>query len=196
MVPLLVLGGAGMVALAWPVATAAAFGQTASQGLAPIAHALAVFGPGLLGYGVAFVMTRVLFAIGDVRRAALLMIGSAGVGVAWMAVTAAVLDRDERAAALAMGYGAAQTVAAVLLTMRVHRITGSMGGRVAGRVLAESLLAGAVSVAAMLAVVAQFGPGRAAAAEALLLGGVVGVAVFAVVMALCRRGGVRRSGAT
>lgn len=196
MVPLLVLGGAGMVALAWPVATAAAFGQTASQGLAPIAHALAVFGPGLLGYGVAFVMTRVLFAIGDVRRAALLMIGSAGVGVAWMAVTATVLDRGERAAALAMGYGAAQTVAAVLLTMRVHRMTGSMGGRVAGRVLAESLLAGAASVAAMLAVVSQFGPGRAAAAEALLLGGVVGVAVFAVVMALCRRGGGRNRVAT
>jgi len=188
MVPLLVLGGAGMVGLAWPVATAAAFGQTASQGLAPIAHALAVFGPGLLGYGIAFVMTRVLFAIGDVRRAALLMIGSAAVGVAWMAVTAVLLDRTERAAALAMGYGAAQTVAAVLLTLRVHRLTGSMGGRVAGRLLGESLLAGAASVGVMLWVVAQFGAGRTAAAEAVLIGSVAGVVVFAAVMALCRRG--------
>ena len=195
MVPLLVLGGAGMVALAWPVATAAAFGQTASQGLAPIAHALAVFGPGLLGYGVAFVMTRVLFAIGDVRRAALLLIASAGVGVVWMWMASMVLDRTERAAALAMGYGAAQTVAAVLLTMRVHRLTGSMGGRVAVRLLAESFVAGAASIMAMLWVVAQFGEGRTAAAEAVLLGGVAGVAVFGAVMALCRVGGGRRRSA-
>ncbi len=192
MVPLLVLGGAGMVALAWPVAAAAAFGQTASQGLAPIAHALAAFGPGLLGYGVAFVMTRVLFAIGDVRRAAILMIGSAGVGVVWMAVASALIDRTERAAALAMGYGAAQTVAAVLLTMRVHHRTGSMGARVVRRLLGESLLAGSLSLAAMVWVVGRFGPGRAAAAEAVLLAGTVGVAVFAVAMALCR-GGRRRA---
>ena len=193
MVPLLVLGGAGMVALAWPVAIAAAFGQTASQGIAPIAHALAVFGPGLLGYGVSFVMTRVLFAIGDVRRAALLMIAAAGVGVVSMVVASAVMDRTERASALAMGYGAAQMVAAVLLTMRVHQRTGAAAGRVAVRLLTESALAGLVSLLAMQWVVRQFGDGRTAAAEAVLVGGTVGVVVFAGVMALCR--GRRRSAA-
>ena len=89
-VPLLVLAGAGMVALAWPLTRlVAGVGQTSSQGLAPIAHTLAAFGPGLLGYGLAFIMTRVLFALGDVRRASILMVAGAVVGVVTMVVASA-----------------------------------------------------------------------------------------------------------
>lgn len=188
MLPLLVLGGAGMVALAWPLARAAAFGQTASQGIAPIAHALAVFGPGLLGYGVAFVMMRVLFAIGDVRRAALLMIAAAAVGVVWMSVASAVVAPSDRAAALATGYGAAQTVAAVVLTVRVVRRTGALGVRPLGRVLVESIVAGSASLLVMLWVTSRFDTSRRESVEALLLGGAAGVVTFALVMASARRG--------
>lgn len=185
-VPMLVLGGAGMVALAWPLARAAAFGQTASQGLAPIAHTLAAFGPGLLGYGVAFVMTRVLFSIGDVRIASLLMIGGAVLGVAWMLIGSALMAPSERATALAIGYGLSQTVAAVLLTGRVHRTTGAMGASVVVRLLVESLVAGVASVGAMLWVVHQFGTSRRQSLVAMLFGGVAGVMVFAAVMASVR----------
>ena len=77
-VPLLLLGGAGMFALAWPVGRlASSFGDADAQGVAPIAHALAVFGCGLTCYGVAFTMTRVLFSLGDVRAASLLVAASA-----------------------------------------------------------------------------------------------------------------------
>jgi putative peptidoglycan lipid II flippase len=175
-----------MLALAWPLSRVAAFGQTASQGLGPIAHTLAAFGPGLLGYGIAFVMTRVLFSIGDVRVAALLMIAGAVLGVAWMIVGSAIMAPGDRAMALAIGYGVSQSVAAVLLTLRVHRITGSMGARVAARLLAESLVAGAAAVVTMLWVVAQFGTRRRQAAVAMLFGGVAGVVVFAAVMASAR----------
>lgn len=185
-VPMLVLGGAGMVALAWPVARVAAFGQTASQGLAPIAHTLAVFGPGLVGYGVAFVMGRVLFAIGDVRVAALSMIAGAVVGVLWMIVASAAMPSTERAAALAMGYGASQTIAAVVLTLRVHRLTGSMGARVASWLLGESLLAGIAAFGVMAAMVSSFEDTRRQSMVALLLGGSAGVVTFAVAMALLR----------
>jgi putative peptidoglycan lipid II flippase len=185
-VPLLMLACAGMVVLAWPVARVAAFGQTASQGLAPIAHTLAAFGPGLVGYGVAFVMTRVLFAIGDLRAASLLMLVGAVVGVTWMGVAAGLMAPTERAAALAMGYGASQTVAAVLLTRRVHQKTGSMSGRVTLRLVAESVAAGAVALAVMVGAVAQFGPSRRAAVEAVLFAGAAGVLAFAGAMALLR----------
>ncbi len=187
-VPLLVLAGAGMVALAWPLTRlVAGVGQTASQGLAPIAHTLASFGPGLLGYGVAFVMTRVLFALGDIRRASVLMIAGAVMGVLLMAIASAVLSPADRAAALAVGYGASQTVAAVLLTLRVHSLTGSMGAKRILRVAGESLLAAAGAVVVMVWVVARFEPTRRAALGAFLVGGVAGVGAFALIIALCRQ---------
>jgi putative peptidoglycan lipid II flippase len=185
-VPLLVLAGAGMVALAFPVARAAAFGQTASQGVSPIAHTLMAFGPGLLGYGIAFLMTRVLFAIGDVRAASLLMIVGAVVGVTWMGVASGLMAPTERAAALAMGYCASQAIAAVLLTRRVHHRTGSMGARVAARVFAESLAAGAAAMVTMLWVVSKFETTRRESLEALLFGGAAGVVTFVAVMGLLR----------
>jgi hypothetical protein len=103
-----------------------------------------------------------------------------------MGVGSAVMVPTERATALAIGYGLSQTVAAVLLTLRVHRITGSMGPRTVLRVLAEALAAGTVAVVVMLWIVSLFGIRRRQAAEAMLLAGVAGVAVFACVMALLR----------
>jgi hypothetical protein len=103
-----------------------------------------------------------------------------------MAVGSAVMAPTERSTALAIGYGLSQTVAAILLTYRVHRITGSMGPRTVLRVLGEALSAGAVSVVVMLWIVSLFGTRRRQAAEAMLLAGVAGVAVFAGVMALLR----------
>ncbi len=180
--PLLLLGGAGMVGLAWPLARAAAFGQTASQGFAPIAHTLAAFGPGLLGYGVAFVMTRVLFAMGDVRRASMLMIGAAVMGVATMVVMSDVLHPADRAAALAVGYGASQTVAAIVLTARARTLVGSLSSTGVARAVLAAATAAVAAGASMLWIVARFGTGRAASASAVVVAGVAGVVVFAAVM--------------
>ena len=145
------------------------------------------FGPGLLGYGVAFVLTRVLFAVGDVRHTSLLMIGAAVAGVMTMGLMSWLLPTGERAAALAIGYGVAQTVAAVLLMGRVHHLSGSMGHRVVGRLLGEALLGGTAAAGAMLAVGMAVPDTRWWSVVELPAGGLVGVAVFAGVLAALRR---------
>lgn len=180
--PLLALGGAGMMALAWPLSDVMAFGQIASQGLEPIGHTLVAFGPGLLGYGVSFILTRVLFALGDLRAASRLMVGGAVSGVAVMVLLAAALAPDERAAALAAGYGAAQTVTAVLLWRRVHRLTGALPTRPVLHRLLHSTAAGGVATLAMLQVAGLFGDRRRESAAAMAVAGTVGVVLFAALM--------------
>jgi putative peptidoglycan lipid II flippase len=184
-VPLLALGGAGMVALAWPLTRAAAFGQTASQGFAPIAHTLVSFGPGLLGYGLSFVMMRVLFAIGDVKRASLLMILAAVMGVVTMVVLSSLLPSNDRAAALAIGYGAAQAVAAALLIVRARSLMGAPSPRSLARSLLSALISAGVAGVAMLWLVGRFGDGRWSSAWAVLIAGSAGVAVFSLAMWAC-----------
>lgn len=186
-VPLLALAGAGMVALAWPLTRmVAAVGQTASQGQAPIAHTLAAFGPGLLGYGVAFVMIRVLFALGDVREASLMTIVGAVVGVVVMAAASAWMPHEQRAAALAIGYGASQIVAALLLGVRVHRLTRAMSASRSTGLLIESAVAATAAWATMWQVQRLFGTSRAQAPLAFVAAGVAGVAVFSLLMVMLR----------
>jgi len=95
---------------------------------------------------------------------------------------------NERATALAIGYGASQTVAAVLLTIRVRRLTGALGPRLSAVTLGESLLAATAACAAMLVLQAQFEPSRRAGLFAILAAGAAGVAVFAGVIAALRGG--------
>lgn len=180
--PLLALGAAGMMALAWPLCDVMAFGQIASQGLEPIGYTLVAFGPGLIGYGVAFILTRVLFSLGDLRAASRLMVAGAIVGVVVMAVLSAVLDPAERAAALAAGYGAAQTVTAVLLGRRVHRLTGALPASLLLRRLLHAVAAGGVSTLVMLQVTGLFGDRRRESAAAMAVAGTVGVVLFAGLM--------------
>lgn len=186
--PLLVIAAAGMGALAWPATRVlAGIGQTASQGLAPIAHTLAAFGPGLIGYGVAFVMLRVLFTIGDVRMASLLTIYAAVTGVIVMIVASHLMSASDRAPALAIGYGAAQTLSAILLTKRVHDLTGAMPKRQVFGLLGESLVAGGIAVGVMVLSLAVFEQTRREAVPAVLLGGIAGLVAFAAAMFWFRR---------
>jgi putative peptidoglycan lipid II flippase len=191
-VPVLLVSGAAMVALAWPIGRlASSFGEADGQGVAPIAHALAVFGCGLVGYGVAFTMTRVLFSLGDVRAASILVTVSAVIGVAGMVVASAVLDASERAAALALGYGITQLVSTVLLTLRVRQLTGAPTWRASGRLGTAALAAAVAAGAAMALVRAPFGTSRSAAVGAVLVAGTAGAAVFVALVAAL--GGVRPS---
>lgn len=181
-VPLLMLGGAAMVALSWPVArVAASFGQARPPGgFGVIAHTLAVFGCGLLGYGMAFLMTRVLFSTDDVKRAAVLVTVAAAIGVAVMGVAAAAFPDDERAAALALGYGATQTISATLLTWRVRQVTGAPSWLSIGRLSVGSFGAAGVSGAAMFVVASRFGTDRVASLAAIVVAGACGLVVFAL----------------
>ena len=116
------------------------------------------------------------------------MIVAAVVGVVWMAVASAIAAPTDRAAALATGYGAAQTVAAVLLTARVMQRTSAMSARSMSAVVLEAAVAGALSLVTMLWLVSLFDESRRDSVEAVLLAGAAGVVVFAGVMAWSRRG--------
>lgn len=186
-VPLLAIAGAGMVALAWQVSDVMAFGQIASQGLEPIANTFVAFGFGLVGYGVSFVLARVLFSLDDLRAASRLMIAGAVAGVLVMELMSEVLAPEARSAALALGYGAAQSVTAVLLVRRVRRLTGAFANRSALRSLAVSVVAAGAAALAMMLVAEQFGGRRRESAAAIAVAGVAGVALFAVVLALADR---------
>jgi putative peptidoglycan lipid II flippase len=194
MLPLLMLASAGMLALGWPVARAFAFGQVASEGIEPIAHALMAFAPGLLTYGISFVMVRLLLAVDDVRGCAVLMVWSGVIGAAVMTAVALTLDRSDRPMALALGYGLAQGLAAVLLTRRFRALTGAPGAGALMRPLLEALLAGVIAVTVMLAVGSTLGEGRTAAVVEIVIGGGAGVVSFVAVMALLRGGHLRRTG--
>lgn len=187
--PLLLLAAAGIAALAWPIARAASFGDARLQGIAPIAHALAVFGLALPGYGLAFVATRLLFSIGEVRAASITIAASAVLGVVAMAIATKAISADDRAAALAVGYGVTHVLAACGLGALLRRRAGAPHEGRSGRVLGGALAGAGLAAAAMVALRTQFGEGRAASVIAVLVAGAVGVAVFVAAMAVL--GGVR-----
>jgi putative peptidoglycan lipid II flippase len=178
-VPLLSLAGAAMVALSWPVArVASSFGQAASQGVAPIAHALSMFGLGLLGYGMSFTMTRVLFSLSDVKRASILVAAAAILGVCAMTIASVIMSDSDRAAALALGYGTTQTLSAALLTWRARQVTGYPTRRSIGRLGVGSLAAAVAAGVVMFGVQQWFDNTRLASLAAIVVAGCVGVVVF------------------
>lgn len=196
--PLLCLAAGGMIALAQPIEqVVSSIGQAGSQGPGPIAHAIAVFGLGLPGYGIAVIMIRVMFGLDEVRAAARLVVASAVTGVVVMIVAALVIADRDRASALAIGYGAAQTVSAASLTWRVRRHVGSPTWARTGRLAVGSLGAAAVSSLAMVWLQRPFDPSRSGALAAIAVAGAAGVVVFvatAVPLAGVRPGAVFRRG--
>lgn len=184
-VPLLMFAGAAMVTLAWPVAlVAGSVGRADSQGYAPIAHTLAVFGTALVGYGMTFVLTRVLFALDDVKRTAMIVSTTAVIGVISMIVASNVIDRTERSAALAAGYSVTQLLSALVLTMRVRFIIGAPSMATVGRLSGGSAAAAIISAAVMLPIQLQFGASRSSALAAIVVAGSAGAVVFVVVLSL------------
>ncbi len=182
-VPLLAWATAGLVVLAAPIArVVASLGQAGSQGDAPIAHAVALFGVGLLGYGIAVVMIRVAFGLGEVRRAARLVIVSALSGVAVMVIASSVAADSDRAAALALGYGVAQIVSALLMTRLVRSVIGAPCWATCGRRTVASIVAALVAGGIMLAAQQPFDVDRAGSLLAICVAGLAGSIAFAGVL--------------
>jgi putative peptidoglycan lipid II flippase len=114
----LVMTGAASIALAvlaWPIAHLIVFGEADRAGPEPVAHALIAFAPGVVPYGISFLLSRVLIARGEIRRAAAVSVLTAVIGVSAMVVLADVVDDTNRAAALALAHSIAYTVSAVVL---------------------------------------------------------------------------------
>jgi putative peptidoglycan lipid II flippase len=177
------LASAALAALAWPLVRLTAFGEAAGTALGPLAHAVAAFAPGLVGYGLFFLLTRVRYAQGDVRSPTLANAVVALSGLVGMAVGSAAVADDDRAAALAAAYGVAHLVGAVVLGVVTERSLPELKGLGVLRGIVASLVAAALATMAMLAVADVLGSGgRAGALLTLVVAGGVGVGLFALAL--------------
>jgi len=173
------LGTALMFAVAIP---AAHFLATRHAQVPELAAGLALFAPGLPGYGLVACLSRVLLAARQTRAAAI------AVGTGWLVVVAADVVLVALAPGrwvvgmLALGNTIGLTVAAIALVAAVRRALGSAPlagtGRAAASGLAAAAAGGGIGAGAA-AVLPMAGP-VAAAAVALIAAGCA-LAVFALV---------------
>jgi putative peptidoglycan lipid II flippase len=98
-----------------------AYGHVAGGAIAPLAHAVAAFAPGLVGYGLFFLLTRVRYAQGDVRSPTLANGLVAVAGLLAMVIGSMLTAGSERAAALAAAYGGAHLVGTIVLAIITER---------------------------------------------------------------------------
>jgi putative peptidoglycan lipid II flippase len=188
---LCLLGAAGLVALAVPVATLLThLMPTASPAAAGrLTAALIGFAPALVGYGLFAVLSRALYARGDTAAAAV----AAGSGWAAVAAAAVVLSASLPSGVRVVALTVAHSVGMAVLAAALLRVVARRAGRGAlagvGRAAAAGTAAAGVAAAAGWGVVGWLSPPTAGPALVSgMLAGVVVVAVFVVVAwALDRR---------
>jgi putative peptidoglycan lipid II flippase len=190
----LVLTGAGaavLIAVARPVEAFFSLldrthGPGTEDALSGLSESLVAFAPGLVGFGVAALLTRALYVRGRPLHAA------AAVGVGWLLAASlpfALLPAGAGAAAtlraLGIGSSVGMTVSALLLAVLVSRAWGPEAVRGALRTTGVVVVGVAVAaalgeaVAYAVRVAAQVALGSLAGAVALgLLGGFVALLVF------------------
>ena len=174
---------AALLALAWPLVRLTAFGHVTGDAIGPLAHAVAAVAPGLVGYGLFYLLTRVRYAQGDARSPTLANALVAVTGLAAMIVGVSWVADDERAAALAVAYGGAHLVGAIVLGVVTERsLVHERSARVARGIVA-ALLVAAVAGAVMALVASAFtGTTRVDALVTLVVAGLAGLAVVAVAL--------------
>ncbi|HEY8092518.1 MAG TPA: lipid II flippase MurJ [Acidimicrobiales bacterium] len=179
----LALASAALLALAWPLVRLTVFGEAATGALGPLVHAVAAFAPGLIGYGLFYLLTRVRYAQGDVRSPTLANAVVAVCGLAAMVIGSAWAADGERAAALAAAFGGAHLVGAVILGVITDRSLPDLRRTGVVRGLAAALGVAVVAGLVMAAVARVLdGAARTEALAALVVGGLAGVAVFALAL--------------
>lgn len=186
---LALLGGAGLVALAVPVAQLLAVLMPAAGGGAAgrLAAGIAGFAPGLIGYALFAVLSRALYARGASGPAALAAaLGWAAVAGAAVLLAAALPD-DARVLALTTANSVGMSVLGAALLLAVARAAGRGGLAGLARTAAVGVAAAGLSGACgWLVIRLLLPPDHPPAAGALLgsgmLAGIVVVAVFGVVV--------------
>jgi putative peptidoglycan lipid II flippase len=177
------LASAGMLALAWPIVRLTAFGEVGKGPLGPLVHGVAALAPGLIGYGLFFLLTRVRYAQGDVRTPTFANALVAVAGLVAMVVGSALVADAERAAALAAAYAGSHLVGAIVLGVITERSLPELRRTGVARALIAALAVAVVAglVMAVLAGALE-GAGRSRSFAALVLAGGAGIAVYVVAL--------------
>lgn len=138
---------AALVALADPLARLLLFGQSA-EARAVVPDVVAAFAPGLVGYGLFLFLARGLYAVGDMRGAAVVHLGVVAVAALAMVGASALFAGPARVTALAAAHSGAYLIGAAVLGWRFRsRWRASLAGQV--RPLVIGGIAAATAGAAM-----------------------------------------------
>jgi putative peptidoglycan lipid II flippase len=169
---------AALIAGAWPVATLVTTLGDGSGSRRAVALGIALFAPGLLGFGLFALLSRALYATGKTGAAARAVLAGWGVAALCDVGFGFALPADDRVLALAAGNTAGMTVLGIALLAMVARQAGAEAftgtGRLAVTLIPATVLAAAAG--AWLAgivpgsgAIGAVGQGAAAAAGVLLL---------------------------
>jgi putative peptidoglycan lipid II flippase len=153
---------------------------------------LALFAPGLVGFGVIANMSRVMMVLGRLKIAAVAVAGSWLVVIVADAVLAELVPARLVVAALALGNTIGQTVVAVPLVLAARRIRGPEAVRGTGRATLAGAAAGIAGAAAgaglTLALPVSY---KLLAAAVAALAAVAATVVFGLVTYLLNDGDLR-----
>nr|MDQ3305380.1 oligosaccharide flippase family protein [Actinomycetota bacterium] len=109
---------AALVALADPLARLLLFGQGTESAGTVVPDVVVAFAPGLVGYGLFLFLARGLYAVGDMRTAALVHLGVVAAAALAMVVASALVAGPGRITALAGAHSGAYLVGAAVLGWR------------------------------------------------------------------------------
>lgn len=181
---------AALVALAGPLSVIALFGETGAAGAELVRVTLVGFAPGLLGYGLFYFLTRILYALDDTRTPAIVHGAVVALGVVAMIVSSRLANGAAQIGALAWSHTATYLLGAGVLAVVVHRRL-EPRPQVA-RVVEVGVLAATVAGVLMAQVAGRVpGTGRPGALAAVAVAGGAGVVAYLLVQLL--PGGTRIS---
>ncbi|SDG71083.1 putative peptidoglycan lipid II flippase [Sinosporangium album] len=142
------LAAGALAAVAAPAAQVFIKDPSAVVGVDEFARAVALFAPGLVGYGLMAHLSRVLYARGLGRAAAGGTVAGWVVAMAAQALFAVILPGDWKLAGLGLGGSVGMTVGAAVLLVSVVRTAGGPAAEGLGRAFLAALAGGAAGFAA------------------------------------------------
>ncbi|GGO24654.1 hypothetical protein GCM10010116_49580 [Microbispora rosea subsp. aerata] len=184
------LAAGALAAVAEPVAHVFLSQADTAVAAAEFARGIALFAPGLIGYGLVAHLSRVLYAAGQGRASARGQVAGWLVVAVSQAAFVVVLPRDWGLGGLALGQAAGMTVGAGLLLASVVRTKGARAVHGVTRAGLAALLGGSAGFLAGAAVAGLSPAGESPVGGLLtaVLAGVTAVAAGVLVAALVDRG--------
>ncbi|WP_157570754.1 murein biosynthesis integral membrane protein MurJ [Microtetraspora malaysiensis] len=186
------LAAGALAAVAAPAAEVFLAQADSRVDIAEFARAVALFAPGLVGYGLTAHLSRVLYADGRGRQAARGLVAGWLVVIAAQIAFAAVLPAGWKLAGLALGQAVGMTAGGALLLVSVLRARGGEALRGVPKAAVAALAGGVAGWLAGAGVVRLVhGSGPWAGAGAAILAGAAAVAAGVLVAALLDREDLR-----
>jgi putative peptidoglycan lipid II flippase len=156
-----------------------------------LARALLGWAPGLIGYGLVAHLSRVMYAEGRGRRAAVAVVSGWAVVAIADVVLVVLLPASDTVLALGIGNAIGMTMAGLLLLRSVRTTAGSTALHGLSRAFGAGVVGGVLAGAAGWWVGAFGSPGPVASAGLALAAAAVALAVYGVVVLIADAGDTR-----